>query len=247
MDHSAIEPRGQRGLEERLGYSFSDSSLLQAALTHRSASQRPREHNETLEFLGDAVVGLVVSDLLFRTWPEADEGWLSRRRAALVNAKSLEERARSLRLGECLALGRGEEKTGGREKGSILADAFEALIAAVYLDGGFGAAREAVARAMKGEIESSKPSVTDETFGDYKTHLQEHTQREFRCTPEYTLLHATGPDHAKAFVCRVALQGRILGTGRGGSKKLAEQSAAREALDVLHREAAAKGEQGAEE
>jgi len=226
----------REALEARLGYRFADEARLRAALTHCSSTTREGEHNETLEFLGDAVVGLVVSDLLFAAWPEADEGRLSRRRAALVNAQSLAARAEALDLGACLALGRGEEKTGGRRKTSILAGAYEAIIGAVYRDGGYDAARQVVMQTFAGEIERPLDEASDDALGDYKTRLQERTQRDFRRTPDYTLLRTTGPDHAKAFESRVELNGRILGTGNGGSKKLAEQAAARAALQLLDEE-----------
>ncbi len=225
-------------VETAVGYRFAHPALLRAALTHCSATARQSEHNETLEFLGDAVVGLVVSDLLFEAWPEADEGQLSRRRAALVNAQALARRARVLELGSCLALGRGEEKTGGREKTSILAGAFEAVVGAVYRDGGFGAARDFVVRAFAGEIARPLDEASDHELGDYKTRLQERTQRDFRRAPVYALLAVTGPDHARAFESRVTLEGRVLGTGRGTSKKTAEQAAAREALARLDDEQA---------
>jgi len=247
MDRGQLKEGVRVGLEERLGYRFSRETHLRTALTHCSATARRGEHNETLEFLGDAVVGLVVSDLLFQAWPEADEGRLSRRRAALVNAQSLAKRAEHLGLGACLWLGRGEEKTGGRGKTSILAGAFEAVIGAVYRDGGYGAAYDVVVQAFQGEIERPLDEASDDALGDYKTRLQERTQRDFRRAPAYTLLRTTGPDHAKAFESRVELDGRVLGTGRGGSKKLAEQSAAREALDRLEREHSEGGREAAAE
>lgn len=226
-------------LEEKLGYVFADEAPLRTALTHCSATARKGEHNETLEFLGDAVVGLVVSDLLFAAWPDADEGRLSRRRAGLVNAQSLAARAEALEIGDCLLLGRGEEKTGGRRKTSILAGAFEAVIGAVYRDGGYAAAQRVVSRAFEDDIGRPLDEASDDDLGDYKTRLQERTQREHRRPPEYTLLRATGPDHAKAFESRVELNGRVLGTGSGGSKKHAEQAAARAALALLDEERAA--------
>ncbi len=239
MDRDALNAEIRAGLEERLGYQFAREETLRAALTHCSATARTGDHNETLEFLGDAVVGLVVSDLLFSAWPDADEGRLSRRRAALVNAHSLALRAEALDLGPCLSMGRGEEKTGGRRKTSILAGAYEAIVGAVYRDGGYLAASDLVVRTFQGEIERPLDEASDDALGDYKTRLQERTQREFRCAPQYTLLRTTGPDHAKDFETRVALSGRVLGTGRGGSKKLAEQLAAREALSLLDEERAA--------
>lgn len=229
----------RKRLESRLGYAFVDEAPLRISLTHCSATARRGEHNETLEFLGDAVVGLVISDLLFAAWPKADEGRLSRRRAALVNAQSLAARAEALELGSHLVLGRGEEKTGGRRKTSILAGVYEAVIGAVYRDGGYEAAVGVVARSFAGDIERPLDEAADHDLGDYKTRLQERTQREYRRTPQYTLLRATGPDHAKAFESRVELDGRILGAGAGGSKKLAEQAAARAALELLDEDGAA--------
>jgi ribonuclease-3 len=222
-------------LEERLGHPFVDRSLLRTALTHRSSVVTQSEHNETLEFLGDAVIGLVISELLLRAWPQANEGQLSKRRAALVNASSLARKAEALGLGPLIHLGRGEEKTGGRGKRSILAGAYEAVLGAVFLDGGFTAAHAVVARAFAGDV-SRAPA---EEGGEAKTRLQELSQRLYRTAPEYTLLRATGPDHAKDFESHVAIGGRVLGSGRGGSKKLAEQAAAREALAQLETESAA--------
>jgi ribonuclease-3 len=228
-------------LEERLGHPFADRRLLRTALTHRSSVVQQAEHNETLEFLGDAVIGLVVSELLLRTWPDANEGQLSKRRAALVNATSLARKAEALELGPLMLLGRGEEKTGGRSKRSILAGAYEALLGAVFLDGGFLAARGVIADAFTAEV----ALAPDEDGGEAKTRLQELSQRLFRTAPEYTLLGTSGPDHAKAFETHVAIAGRVLGSGRGGSKKLAEQAAARAALAQLEGDAAATAGDGA--
>lgn len=217
-----------RALEERLGHTFADPSRVRLALTHRSSVAKHTEHNETLEFLGDSVVGLAISELLLREWPDANEGQLSKRRAALVNEASLAGKAERLDLGPLIQLGRGEEKTGGRQKRSILADAYEAMLGAVFLDAGFEAAQAVVARDFAEDVKL--PPVDD---AEAKTRLQELTQRLFRAAPEYTLLRATGPDHAKAFETNVAIAGRVLGRGRGGSKKIAEQAAAREALAAL--------------
>lgn len=216
-------------LEERLGHAFADRQRLSTALTHRSSVVQQGSHNETLEFLGDAVIGLVVSELLIRAWPDANEGQLSKRRAALVNASSLARKAELLDIGPLINLGRGEEKTGGRSKRSILAGTYEAVLGAVFLDGGFDAARGVLARAF--EIDVAQAPVED--GGEAKTRLQELSQRLYRTAPEYTLLGTTGPDHAKDFETHVAIAGRVLGSGRGGSKKLAEQAAAREALALL--------------
>lgn len=217
-----------QALEARLGHTFADPSRVRLALTHRSSVAKQTEHNETLEFLGDSVVGLAISELLLREWPDANEGQLSKRRAALVNEASLAAKAERLELGPLIQLGRGEEKTGGRQKRSILADAYEAVLGAVFLDAGFEAAQAVVARDFAADVKL--PPVDD---AEAKTRLQELTQRLFRAAPEYTLLRATGPDHAKDFETNVAVAGRVLGQGRGGSKKIAEQAAAREALAAL--------------
>lgn len=228
-------------LEARLGYTFSERVLLQTALTHRSHTAGAGAQNETLEFLGDAVIGLVVSELLVRGWPQADEGKLSKRRAALVNAESLAAKAVEIDLGAHVLLGRGEEKTRGREKRSILAGTFEAVIGAVFLDGGFGAAR-AVAERLFGRDVEVEPG---DDGGEYKTRLQELAQRLYRNAPEYTLRGVSGPDHARAFESEVSIQGRVLGAGSGPSKKLAEQAAAREALSALESAADPGREKGA--
>ena len=217
-----------QALERRLGHVFADPSRVRLALTHRSSVAKQSEHNETLEFLGDSVLGLAISELLLRAWPDANEGQLSKRRAALVNEGSLAAKAEQLDLGPLIQLGRGEEKTGGRQKRSILADAYEAVLGAVFLDAGFEAAQAVVARDFA--VDVTLPPVDDT---EAKTRLQELTQRLFRAAPEYTLLRATGPDHAKDFETHVAIAGRVLGQGRGGSKKVAEQAAAREALAAL--------------
>ena len=217
-----------QALEERVGHAFADRSLVRTALTHRSSVANQSEHNETLEFLGDSVLGLAISELLLRAWPDANEGQLSKRRAALVNEASLAAKAEQLDLGPLIQLGRGEEKTGGRQKRSILADAYEAVLGAVFLDAGFLAAQAMVARDFAYDM--TLPPVDD---AEAKTRLQELTQRLFRTAPEYTLLRATGPDHAKDFETNVAIAGRVLGQGRGGSKKIAEQAAAKEALAAL--------------
>jgi len=220
-------------LEERLRFRFRDRVLLRTALTHRSHTPQAGLQNETLEFLGDAVIGLVVAELLVRRWPGATEGQLSRRRAALVNAETLATKAGDLELGPRILLGRGEEKTGGREKRSILAGAFEAVLGAAFLDGGFDAARAAVAHLFERDVDAELGL----DGGEYKTRLQELTQRLFRAAPEYTIRNVSGPDHARDFASEVSIQGRVLGSGSGQSKKVAEQAAAREALTALHTEA----------
>jgi ribonuclease-3 len=219
-------------LEEESGYTFQRPELLSVALTHRSAVSRAGENNEKLEFLGDAVLGLAVSDVLMHRFPRADEGELSKLRAALVNARVLAAKASEIGLGSYLRLGKGEEKSGGRSKESILAAAYEALLGAVYLDGGFDAARAIVGRHFEAGLESS----AHERLPDYKTRLQEITQRRFRETPNYTLVRSSGPDHDKAFVSEIRVAGKLYGHGEGKSKKAAEQQAALQALVLLEKD-----------
>jgi ribonuclease III len=217
----------------RLGYRFRDPALLDVALTHRSYSAtRGAANNEKLEFLGDSVLELAVSDLLMKQFPHYHEGELSKLRASLVNTRTLARKARDLGLGAALKLGKGEEKNGGRNKDSILAAAFEALIAAVYLDRGFVAARRILARQFAGDISSRTAAVADG-----KTRLQEITQKLFKATPTYVLVKESGPDHAKHFVSQISVCDRVLGRGEGQSKKSAEQAAAMEALQALKGEA----------
>ena len=220
-------------LEERLGYLFHDRSLLENALTHSSYAnenkQKGEASNERLEFLGDSVLGMVVADHLFRSHPDMPEGELTRTRAALVCEESLVEVARKLELGQYLKLGRGEDAGGGRKRPSIQADAVEAVIAAVYLDGGIGSARKFItsfilthnAREQEGGIR------------DYKTALQELVQRESGQVLSYRLTGESGPDHAKVFRVEVDLNGTPAGKGEGRSKKEAEQSAAKAAIAHL--------------
>ncbi len=220
-------------LEKNLDYHFHDRELLLHALTHSSYANEMREKgltsNERLEFLGDAVLGIVVADYLFRHHAHVPEGELTRLRAMMVCEKSLHEFALEISLGRFLRLGRGEENSGGRERSSILADAFEAVIAAIYLDGGMEEARRYVTR-FADEFFSSRLSgdVTD-----YKTMLQEIVQKNPGEKLEYVLTGESGPDHDKQFVVEVHLDENAIGTGRGGSKKEAEQMAAKEALALM--------------
>ncbi len=200
-------------------------------LTHVSYSyDRTPGHNEVLEFLGDAVLDLAVSDLLMRQFPEKSEGDLSRMRAALVNSSVLAGKAMAINFGPLLRLGKGEERSGGRHKESILAGAFEALLGAVYLDGGYEAARHLVERYFA-------PDVKEKTLGqqDYKTRLQEISQMLFREPPVYRVVSEIGPDHAKSFVTEIAVGGKVLGKGEGRSKKQSEQEAAKKALVELQK------------
>ena len=214
-------------LEAELGHQFVRPELLAVAITHRSTGEGT--HNETLEFLGDAVLSLAVSDLLMRGFPDAREGDLSKMRASLVNAEQLAQKARRLDLGRWLRLGKGEERSGGREKEKILAAAYEALLGAVYLDAGYEAAR----RVVEAQFDDLQREPEAPGYRDYKTRLQELTQRLYREMPVYTLTAEHGPDHEKEFAVELAVGGRVLGRGVGRSKKLAEQAAAMEALAAL--------------
>ncbi|HXF56804.1 MAG TPA: ribonuclease III [Actinomycetota bacterium] len=220
-------------LEEALGVRFRDRGLLELALTHRSyAFERGLEAtNERLEFLGDAVLGLVVADLAYRRFPDLSEGELAKLRAGVVNMSVLAEVARELGLGAEIRLGRGEELSGGRHKASILADALEAVIGAVYLDQGMRRARAVVERLFSSRIEAY---ARGEGERDYKTLLQELAAQDVGRLPEYRV-EERGPDHQKEFTATVYVGGRPLGRGKGRSKKEAEQGAAREAHARLTR------------
>ncbi len=220
-----------RHLEETLGYTFHDRSLLENALTHSSYANENRfkgcQSNERLEFLGDSVLGMVTADYLFRTHPDLPEGDLTRTRAALVCEESLVEVAKAWGLGEYLRLGKGENAGGGRRRPSIQADAVEAVLAAVYLDGGIGSARKIIQKYIL-DRESEKARNRD-----YKTALQELVQRESGRVLQYRLTGSSGPDHAKIFTVEVDLNGATIGQGEGHSKKEAEQNAARAAIGHL--------------
>jgi len=219
-------------LEQALGYRFEDATLLRAALTHRSYSHEAGEtaaaNYERLEFLGDALLGFVVADWLYRDDGAVGEGVLSRRRQAVVRRATLARAANGLGLGEALLLGRGEETTGGRDKASVLADAFESVLGAVYLDGGVRAARAFVRRHLGPELK--KVRLAHESVDDHKTRLQETVQARLRRTPSYRIVSTSGPDHALEFEVEVLVDERKLGAGRGSNRKQAEQAAAREAL-----------------
>jgi len=219
-------------LARRLGHRFKDLSWLDQALRHSSfAHENPEAgpSNEQMEFLGDAVLALAVSHLLLQHFPQSSEGELSRGRAALVNARRLAVLARELDLGSCLLLGRGEEQQAGREKPSLLADALEAVIAAVFLDGGLQAADRLTRRwftPLLGDLAESP-------WQDFKTRLQELTQARGEGSPHYTLRSERGPSHARLFEVEVCLGERPLARGQGRTKKQAEQMAARQALETL--------------
>ncbi len=220
-------------LEQALGYTFREPKLLETALTHSSYANENKKLdiacNERLEFLGDAVLGQIVAEWLFRNFSEVPEGKMTRTRAELVCENSLAESSIQLGVGDALRLGKGEEQGGGRQRRSILADAFEAILAAVYLDGGRKPAEEIVGKFI---LEKMKGTI-DVSVTDYKTRLQERLQRKKGQTVEYVLVGESGPDHSKEFTSEVRINGVCAGVGIGRSKKVAEQAAAREALEAL--------------
>ena len=221
-------------LEKAIRYRFRNSELLVEALTHPSATNEApdRRDNQRLEFFGDAIIEFLVSQLLFRHFPDAREGQLTRLRASLVDEANLAAIAQRIGLGEFICLGRGEERSGGREKKSILADACEALVAAVYLDGGIRVAQQLVDRLFA-------PALVGIANGaavrDFKTELQELVQAGQGITPTYLPLGTAGPDHDRVFTFQVVVEGRPVGSGSGRTKKEAQQEAARQALQQLGR------------
>lgn len=223
-------------LEDRLGYQFRQVSHLESALTHKSyVNENPsfgRTDNERLEFLGDAVLDLAVSHLLMETHPTQTEGQLSKSRAAIVNETTLAEVARELALGAWLFLGKGEEQSGGRHKASVLANAAEALAAAVYLDGGYDAALACLRRLFEVRVKQARPPGST----DYKTRLQEEAARRRRAI-RYEVVSESGPDHDKTFQVEVAVGNEVVAIGEGKSKKEAEQRAAESALGQLFKNA----------
>jgi len=232
---ACMNKRELKQVAKRLGHAFARLELLEQALTHKSyANEAPPAdgvlHNERLEFLGDAVLSLVVGEQLMVAHPEFHEGELSRMRAALVNGEELANCGRQLELGLALRLGRGEERSGGREKASILADAFEAVLAAAYLDGGLDAARRIVQASLGDRISGG---LTDDPGLDPKSRLQEVLQAAGQAPPDYFLMEASGPDHDLRFQVEVRQEDRVIGRGRGRSKKAAEQAAARDALEGI--------------
>ena len=230
---SELEP-----LERHIGYRFKDRGLLEHALTHRSRVHEDASggvfDNESMEFLGDSVLGFVVAAMLFREFPEHNEGQKSKLKASLVSAASLARLGERLQLGEFLILGRGEEKTGGRRKHAIIADCFEALIAAIYLDGGIEAAQRFVEAQFAELIEEARRSGAEASFTeDWKSALQEYLQSRGRGLPAYRLASELGPDHRKSFVVEVLVEGEAVANAEGRSKKEAAQAAARAALEKL--------------
>jgi ribonuclease III len=224
------------GLERALGYKFNDLSFLECALTHRSfANENPDllvQDNERLEFLGDAVLTLCITDMLMEKFPECTEGDLSKIRSSIVNERPLAGIARELRIGDYLLLGKGEDISGGRSKSSLLANALEAIIAAVYCDTGFAGAFDFIGKRFHPLLETG---VADVLYRDYKTSLQETTQNRFRVIPRYSVIREYGPDHDKVFQVRVSIGDVVSTAGLGRNKKEAEQRAARKALEAIDR------------
>ena len=229
---------GFAALEARIGHRFVDRTLLEHALTHRSRAHEDVTggvvDNESLEFLGDAVVGLVIAEALYREYPDLDEGAKSKIRASLVSAGRLARLGEALGLGDHLLLGRGEEKTGGRRKTALLADACEAIVAAIYLDAGLAAAAEFVRRELWVPFEASGGGAAAVVGGfDYKSALQERLQARGLGLPEYRVAAESGPEHDKMFEVEVRVNGDVAATASGRSKKDAEQQAAQRALQAF--------------
>ncbi len=224
----------QENLIERLGFAWNNRGLLATALTHTSFANETRpmvvEHNQRLEFLGDAVLELVISDYLFTNYPHHEEGVLTKIRAAVVCEPSLARVAQGLRLGQALRLGKGEERTGGRERPAALADAFEALVGAIYLDQGLERARNFILQHLE---EAVIAYARGNHAGDYKSELQEWIQQYTDQPLTYVILEEAGPDHNKIFTAGVKFRNKLWGTGKGRTKKEAEQTAAGNALQML--------------
>ncbi len=220
-------------LEQALSYTFKNKQLLKNALTHSSYANENRAtkcpDNERLEFLGDSILGFVIADALYQQFPEKPEGELTRIRADLVCEGNLARVAAMIHLGDALLLGHGEANSGGRKRDSIVSDAMESVLAAVYLDGGFDAAKAIILRLILGDVPEDKPRVTD-----YKTLFQELVQQTKNQAIHYVLVGESGPDHDKHFKMEAILNGKIVGKGSGSSKKRAEQEAARDAIEHLY-------------
>jgi ribonuclease-3 len=223
-------------LQSALGYAFKEPALLQTALTHRSHSYESGDPGcgsyERLEFLGDALLGFIVADRLYKDDPMAEEGTLSRRRQAVVRESTLAKAARSMQLGDAILLGRGEELTGGRGKPSLLADLFEALLGAIYLDGGIRSARAFVRRHLGRTLRDAR--LAGGTAGDFKTTLQEMVQAKLQVTPRYRIVTEAGPAHSRSFEAEALIDGVVVGMGVGSTRKSAEQKAARAAIEELN-------------
>ncbi len=226
-------------VQRAVGYRFRDPHLLAQALTHKSYVNERKanedQDNERLEFLGDAVLSLIVSEHLAATCPDLSEGALSKLKARLVSESCLAAAASRLDIGQYLRLGKGEELSKGREKQSLLADALEALIAAIYLDGGLDAGRAFTERALAPELQGVEDQHVQPGMDDYKTQFQELCQKRFDTLPRYATVRESGPDHQKLFEVELTIKGEIVGVGRGHTKKEAEQMAAKQALEVVKR------------
>lgn len=211
-------------LEKLIHYSFEDTTILREALTHKSYSGEHKavRHNERLEFLGDSILGAIVANYLYIHCPHSEEGVLSKIKSNLVSRHNLYLWAKKLDLGRFMRLGHGELATGGRQRDSILSNAMEAVVGAVYLDGGYSAAEQMVLPWVRTQ------ELTQDS-GDFKSRLQEYIQKRSRSTPDYEVLQTVGPEHDKVFTVEVSLDGKRLGVGKGKNKKLAEQDAARDA------------------
>jgi len=231
MDLSETRIEQLDSLQDRIKFKFSDIKLLNKALTHRSYANENSnilKHNERLEFLGDSVLDILVSDYLVHKYSEFAEGTLSKIRATVVNETCLAKLAKSIKLGNYLLLGKGEDLSGGREKASILADTFEALAGAVFCDGRLDAASDIFLPLLKEEITKTAGSWS---FRDFKSDLQEYTQNKLVCIPSYKVVREIGPDHAKEFEVVVMIRNEVEGKGLGRSKKEAEQAAAKMAME----------------
>ena len=235
QDERAAGVPGLKVLEQKLGHHFKDIDLLRQALTHRShvhVTGRERlESNERLEFLGDSVLGMIVNDHLFHCFPEKEEGDLTKIKSLLVCGATLAKIGTRMELGEHLLLSRSEAGTGGRERESILADVTEALIGALYLDGGLVAAQHFISRHVLVNVDEA---IQEQTHRNYKSLLQETLQARYKMPPRYKVSSTSGPDHARRFTVKVTLRGTVLGVGSGTSKKQAEQRAAEIALTRLN-------------
>jgi ribonuclease-3 len=237
MSMSVVPTEAASAFQPELGYTFQDLDLLERALTHKSFSNENREvrspNNERLEFLGDAVLGFVVGEMIYRSFPNLQEGALSKIKAHLVSANMLAGKARGLGIGRFLRMGAGEARSGGAEKPSLLADAFEAVVAAIYLDGGLDATEEFLRRTFGPEV--SGIDIGDLSFHDYKTTLQETAQSLGLPLPEYRVIEESGPDHEKAFTVELSWDAEAFSRGSGPSKREAQRKAAKEALKKLGR------------
>lgn len=226
-----------RNLEKKLGYGFRDLNLLSTSLTHRSYINENQQlglsDNERFEFLGDSVLGACVSDLIIKKYTGCSEGDLSKKRAALVCEENLAHISRALTIGDYLLIGRGEENAGSRNKDSFLANALEAVVAAVYLDSGFDIVKDMIRGWLHPLLDDHH--LTTE-YSDYKTTLQELCQKKFKTTPVYVVTDSEGPEHAKIFEVRVVIPNQLTEYGRGKSKKEAEKKAAQRALEILQHE-----------